>query len=125
MLRASCTENFLTGIFEIHFFYGNFASPLASHIRIHIPFQRYRVELTWRKQNALLIGGTACFREEMLKVDECDIEKLGTLASGGTTIAVLGDRWWSQASKRGGGTCPPSAIYGKKRNERSNAGFDN
>ena len=32
--------------------------------------------------------------EETRKIDECDVEKFGTLDGSERTIAVLGDRWW-------------------------------
>ena len=39
---------------------------------------------------------------EMRKIDECDLEKFGTLDSSEKTIAILGDRWWPQTAKREG-----------------------
>ena len=36
----------------------------------------------------------------MRKIDECDMEKLGALDSGEKTIAILGNRWWPQATKQ-------------------------
>ena len=41
--------------------------------------------------------------EEMSKIDERGLEKLGTLQSSEKTIAILGGRWWSQTSKTGRG----------------------
>ena len=41
--------------------------------------------------------------EEMRKVDECDMEKFGTLDDSEKTIAILGDRWWPQKAKTGRG----------------------
>ena len=40
----------------------------------------------------------------MRKIDECDMEEFGTLDSSGSekTIAILGDRWWTQAAKQEG-----------------------
>ena len=38
----------------------------------------------------------------MRKVDECDMEKFGTLDSSEKTIAILGDRWWPQKAKQQG-----------------------
>ena len=35
----------------------------------------------------------------MRKIDECDMEKFGTLDSSEKTIAILGDRWWPQTAK--------------------------
>ena len=40
--------------------------------------------------------------EEMRKVDECDMEKFGTLDDSEKTIAILGDRWWPQTAKQEG-----------------------
>ena len=39
---------------------------------------------------------------EMRKVDECDMEKFGTLDSSEKAIAILGDRWWPQKVKQHG-----------------------
>ena len=39
---------------------------------------------------------------EMRKIDECDMEKCGTLDSSEKTIAILGDRWWPQMAKQAG-----------------------
>ena len=39
---------------------------------------------------------------EMRKIDDCDMEKFGTLESSEKTIAILGDRWWPQAVKQEG-----------------------
>ena len=38
---------------------------------------------------------------EMRKIDECDMEKFGTLDSSEKTIAILGDRWWPQTKQEG------------------------
>ena len=38
----------------------------------------------------------------MSKIDECDMEKFGTLESGEETIAIIGDRWWSHTAKQEG-----------------------
>ena len=37
--------------------------------------------------------------EEMREIDECDMNKLGTLDSSEKTIAILGYKWWPQAAK--------------------------
>ena len=42
--------------------------------------------------------------EMMKKVDECGMEKFGTLDSSEKTIAILGDRWWPQTAKQEGYT---------------------
>ena len=39
--------------------------------------------------------------EEMRKMDECDMEKFGTLHSSEKTIAIL-DGWWPQKAKQHG-----------------------
>ena len=36
----------------------------------------------------------------MKKIDECDMEKFGTLDSSEKTIAIRGDRWWPQTVKQ-------------------------
>ena len=39
---------------------------------------------------------------EIREIEECDMEKLGTLDSGDKTVAILGNRWWPQAAKQEG-----------------------
>ena len=41
--------------------------------------------------------------EDMTKIDECDMEKFGTLDGSEKTNAILGDRWWPQTAKQEGG----------------------
>ena len=36
----------------------------------------------------------------MRKIDECGMDKFGTLDSSEKTVAILGDRWWPQKAKR-------------------------
>ena len=38
----------------------------------------------------------------MSKIDECDMDKFGTLDGSEKTIAILGDRWWPQTVKQEG-----------------------
>ena len=38
----------------------------------------------------------------MRKIDECGMEKSGTLDSSEKTIAILGGRWWPQTAKQEG-----------------------
>ena len=38
----------------------------------------------------------------MRKIDECGMEKFGTLNSSEKMIATLGGRWWPQTSKQEG-----------------------
>ena len=62
--------------------------------------------------------------EEMGKVDECDMEKFGTLDSSEKTNSILGDRRWSQTAKQEGdmmSTNFPCSIW-EKRNERPDVG---
>ena len=40
--------------------------------------------------------------EEMRKIDECGVEKFGTLDISAKTIAILRDRWWPQTAKQVG-----------------------
>ena len=40
--------------------------------------------------------------DEMRKIDNCDIEKFGTLHSSEKTIAILGDKWWPQKASQEG-----------------------
>ena len=48
-------------------------------------------------------NGTHLILEEgMRKIDECGMEKFGTLDSGEKTIAILGDGCWPQTVKQKG-----------------------
>ena len=38
----------------------------------------------------------------MREIDGCDVEKFGTLDGSDETIAILGDRWWTQTVKEKG-----------------------
>ena len=38
----------------------------------------------------------------MRKIDECGMDKFGTVDSSEKTIAILGDRWWPQRAKQEG-----------------------
>ena len=40
---------------------------------------------------------------EVRQIDECDVDKFGTLDSSERTIAILGERWWPQTAKQEGG----------------------
>ena len=39
--------------------------------------------------------------DEMRKIDECDMDKFGTLDRSEKTIAILGDRWPQTAKQQG------------------------
>ena len=39
---------------------------------------------------------------EMRKIDECGMEKFGTLGGREKAIAILGDRWWPRKAKQEG-----------------------
>ena len=56
----------------------------------------------------------------MMKIDECVMEKFGTLDSSEKTIAILGDRWWSQTAEQEGDKISKKFLCNtwKKRNER-------
>ena len=57
------------------------------------------------------------FEEEMRKIDECGMEKLGTLHSSEKTIPILRDRWWPQTAKQEEGEISNSFlcnIWGEK-----------
>ena len=41
-------------------------------------------------------------KEQMNKLNECAMGKLGTLDSSERTIAILGDRWWPQTTTQEG-----------------------
>ena len=49
---------------------------------------------------------------EMRKIDECGMEKFGTLDSSEKTIAILGDRWWPQTAKQQGDRISKKFIPG-------------
>ena len=53
--------------------------------------------------------------EEMGKIDECDMEKFGTLDSSEKMIVILGDRWWPQKAKQKGDEISKKFLltYGK------------
>ena len=53
----------------------------------------------------------------MRKLDECDMEEFGRLEGGEKTIAILGDRWWSQTAKQGGDRISKQILWNlwKKR----------
>ena len=51
------------------------------------------------RTHILVVGEREIYKEgrdvlEMRNVDECGMERLGTLDSSEKTIAILGDRWW-------------------------------
>ena len=58
--------------------------------------------------------------EMMRKMDEYDMEEFDTLDSSEKTIAILGDRWWSQAVKKERVKTRKTIQYNtrKQRNER-------
>ena len=62
--------------------------------------------------------------EEMRKIDECDMEKFGTVDSSEKTIAILGDRWWPQTAKQQGDKISKTFLCNiwKKRKESPNVG---
>ena len=41
-------------------------------------------------------------KEEMKEIDECGMEEFVKLDSSEETIAILGDKWWTQAAKQEG-----------------------
>ena len=41
-------------------------------------------------------------KEERREIDGCDMEEFGTLNSSEKTTAILGVRWWPQATKQEG-----------------------
>ena len=58
----------------------------------------------------------------MRKIDECGMEKFGTLDSE-KMIAILGDRYWPQTAKQGDSISKKLLCnIWKKRNERPNVG---
>ena len=60
----------------------------------------------------------------MREIDECGMQKFGTLYSSEKTIAILGDEWWPQTVKQEGDKISKTFLYNiwKKRNERPNVG---
>ena len=65
-----------------------------------------------------------CVRGGDEETNVCDMEEFGRLESSETTIAILGDRWWSQAVKQNGDRISKQSLCGiwKKRDERPNVG---
>ena len=61
---------------------------------------------------------------EMRKLDECDMEEFGRLETSLETIAILGDRWWPQATKQDGDRMRKQFLCNiwKTHNERPNVG---
>ena len=59
-------------------------------------------------------------KEETRGIDECDMEEPDTLDSSEKTIAMLGDRWWSQAAKQEGDDISKRFLCNvcKQRHER-------
>ena len=62
--------------------------------------------------------------EEMRKINECDVEKFGTLDSREKTVAILGGRWWPQTVKQEGDKISKKLLSDiwKKRDERPKVG---
>ena len=62
--------------------------------------------------------------EGMRKIDECGMQKFGTLDSSEKAIAILRDRWWLQTAKQEGDKINKTLICNiwKKRNERPDVG---
>ena len=59
------------------------------------------------KSRTHIVGECELYKEEwdvveMRKIDECDVEKVGTLDNGEKTIDVLSDRWWPQTARQEG-----------------------
>ena len=61
--------------------------------------------------------------DEMRKIDECDMDKFGTLDRSEKTIAILGDRW-PQTAKQEGDKISKKFLCNiwKRRNESPNVG---
>ena len=57
----------------------------------------------------------------MRKIDECDMEKFGTLDSSEKTIGILGDKWWPQKAKQDGDKVRKKkyVVNGKKKMYRT------
>ena len=75
--------------------------------------------------NIYIQGGTGYVRgEDLRKIDECGMEKIGTQDSSEKTIAILGDRWWPQTAKQQGDKVSKKFLCNiwKKRNKRPNVG---
>ena len=53
--------------------------------------------------------------EDMTKIDECDMEKFGTLDGSEKTNAILGDRWWPQTAKQEGGEISKTFLCNKRK----------
>ena len=51
-------------------------------------YERLELNRMWNVE-----GGMGCARGGDEELDECDMDKFGTLDSNEETIAILGDRW--------------------------------
>ena len=62
--------------------------------------------------------------EEMRKQDVCDVEEFGRPESSEKSIAILGDRWWSQTAKQEWDRTSKQFLCSvwKKRDDRPNVG---
>ena len=66
--------------------------------------------------------------EEVREIDECDMEKFGTLLvdSSEKISAILGEKWWPQAAKQDGDKIRKKFLCNtriwKQRNERPSVG---
>ena len=60
----------------------------------------------------------------MRKIDECGMDKFGTLDSSEKTIAILGERWWRQTAKPQRDKMSKTFLCNtrKKRDEHPNVG---
>ena len=62
-----------------------------------------------KKSRTHIVGECEIYKEErdaleedMKKLDVCDMEEFGRLESSEKTMAILGDRWWSETAKQDG-----------------------
>ena len=62
----------------------------------------------------------------MRKLDVCGMEEFGRLESSEKTVAILGDRWWSQTAEQNGDRISKqflcNMLVWEKRNERRHVG---
>ena len=49
-------------------------------------------------------------------MDECDMEKFGTLDSSEKAISILGHRWWPQTAKQDGDKTSKTFLYNVWKN---------
>ena len=74
--------------------------------------------------NELIPPSPPVLEEGMREIEECAMEKFGTLDRSDKTIAILGNKWWPQAAKQEGDKISEKFLckIWKQRDGRPNVG---